>query len=238
MGILFVLIFWLVAGSLLALGAGAFLAAVVRSLTLGAEEGRNRAIWIAGLFPFLCVVWLLVTVIAQGIINETYFGRDGGIGDYRETPLPNGYVILMIDVWDHGMVYNPKTLPPDVIVGQDDNVSNVTELQLSGPYILGKIGKDVAYSYFLLDTRTGKRQFFPHIGEFIAAIQPLGITPQLEPIAKVYSRYGITWFDHLALAVMLGGPAIGFLMLCRLVWRVRRGRVAAEDNLAMIPPAA
>jgi hypothetical protein len=236
MGLPFLLLFWLVFGGLLSLVPGAFLGAVVKSLTLGAEETRTRAIWAARLFPFLCLTWAITIIVPFGIINETVFQRDPGFADYARTPLPNGYSLSMPD--NRGNLSNPKTLPPGVFYPQDDNVADVTQLQLSGPYILGEAVGNPEGSFFLLDARTGKRQFFSSMDTIYRTAAPLGITPRFEPVATVFSRYRVTWFDRLEAYLLLGGPLIGFALLCLLVWRVRRGRVAAEANLAMIPPAA
>jgi hypothetical protein len=131
----------------------------------------------------------------------------------------------MIDVTDHGGVYNPKTLPPDAIVGQDDNVFDVSQLQLSGRHMLGALtpGNSYGGSYFLLDTQSGKRLIFPDFQRLGVALGPLGIKPDLRPIETVYSQYGGTWFDYVVLALTLIPPMLGFVLFCRRVLRTRKG---------------
>lgn len=64
----------------------------------------------------------------QAIVNEIVLHRDPGLGDTWHCPLPNGYALLMIDVMDHGWVYNPKTQPGDSVTEREDSVAGVRKV--------------------------------------------------------------------------------------------------------------
>ena len=148
-------------------------------------------------------------------------------------PLPNGYEILMIDVTDQGMVYNPKTQGTSGGVGeQEDAVFGVRLVQVADRYIIGGVdeGRPPEFeskkidSYFILDTQTGKRTTLPTYASVASAAGQLGIGLSLEPIYRVYSRYRFSWFDVFAGALLLGPILIAFLLLVRLVMRLRQTR--------------
>jgi hypothetical protein len=78
---------------------------------------------------------------------------------------------MMIDVTDHGCVYNPRTQEPDAVGEQEDAPFGVRLLQVQGHYIIGGLDSKAADgsgndpnrldSYFLIDTQTNKRSNFP-----------------------------------------------------------------------------
>jgi hypothetical protein len=169
MGIGFVLFIWAVAGAILAAIGAAVLGTTAAYLTRGAPHGRKRLILTASLFPAMCFTWAAAVFIFQGVVNETVFHRDPGLGDTWHCPLPNGYALLMIDTTDRGWIYNPKTQPGDAISDQQDAVPDVRVLQLAGNYILGgadtrppqtQSGSAQIDSYFLLDTQAGQQVRF------------------------------------------------------------------------------
>jgi hypothetical protein len=171
--------------------------------------------------------------VSHSIVNEVVFHRDPGIGDSWQCPLPNGYALLMIDVTDQGIVYNPKTQPAGGGVGeQEDAVDGVRVLQLAGRYIVGgtdsqafaHLGRSEGRvdSYFLLDTMTGRRTRFSLLDELRSASLPLGIQLNLEAIGRVYSRYRFTWFDVLAGALFLGPPLLAVAFLGLWIMKLRR----------------
>lgn len=167
MGIGIVLLFWAVAGTVLAsIGALAF-GSLTAFLTRGSPK-RRRAIVLSSVFPFICLGWAAALFIFQAIVNEAVFHRDLSLGDTWESPLPDGYAITMIDVTDQGWVYNPKTQLNGGVGEQEDAVAGVRTVQIAGKYILGAADShhsdfekptDVD-SFFLLDTDTGKRKQF------------------------------------------------------------------------------
>jgi hypothetical protein len=233
MGILFVLLIWGTLGLLLA-GAGTLLIVFfVTWLTRNASSeversARKKIIRNAGLFPVGCLIWTALIFVFQGLVNDVYLHRDVGLGDSWYCPLPNGYAILMIDVDDSGTVYNPKTQGENGSVGDRiDAVSGVTQVQIAGPNVLGardshwfgKVDQAArADRYFVLDTRVGQHTDFENEEALRAKAAELGVTLNLEPISKVYSRYRFTWFDVLA-AFLLIGPiffAGGYLLFSAL----------------------
>jgi hypothetical protein len=230
MGIVLVLSFWLIVGVVLAtLGAGVF-AAAAAILTRGSPERRGMIIAAAS-FPFMCLAWAGMVFIFQGIVNEAVLHRDAGIGDSWRCPLPNGYELLMIDVMDQGTVYNPSTQQSGGVAEQEDAVSGVRRVQVAGPYILGGADSqwfehlseesDQTDSFFLLDTRTGKRASFASVDELQNAALQRQIRMNLKPIAAVYSRYRFSSFDVLAGLVLCVPPLVRGGMLVR---RIRKAR--------------
>jgi len=185
----------------------------------------------ATLLPFLCLGWGGGGFIFQWVINDVVFHRDPGLGDLWRCPLPNGYALMMIDVPDHGRVYNPATQTfPGVVDEQKDAVRNVRILQVSGRYVVGGTDSrgfrnqgadDQVDSYFVLDTRTGIQRRFSNLGELAAAVHPLGFRLQLEPIRRVYFRYRYTWFDALAGILFCGPPLLGLVLVGRSILKLR-----------------
>lgn len=175
MGWVFVLLVWgVIGGTFAAIGAvGLRYAAVF--LTRGAGAERQRAIFAATLFPFACLGWVAIVVIFQAVVNAGLLHRDVGFGDTATCPLPNGYSLLMIDVPDHGIIFNPKTQPVSgILTAQAGAVDGVRFLQIAGRYILGASDSraysypetpgDRVDSYFLLDTRVGSQAKFTALG--------------------------------------------------------------------------
>lgn len=236
MGILFVLLSWGLFGLVLAV-AGALIARKVTGSLIppgkdaSKEPARKRAMHYATILPFACLIWAMAIFMLQGFINTTFFHRDIGLGDLFYCPLPNGYSILMIDVGDRGIVYNPKTQTvKGRVTHQEDVVSGVRRLQVAGPEILGKYDTRYAESlgqsnaplnrYFLLDTRTGNRTDFPTRSALRAAALNRGIRLKLEPIFSVYRRYRVTWFDILAVCLLVIPLVIVIAVFIRLIARL------------------
>jgi len=138
MGIGIVVLIWAVLGTVIAAIVAATLGGATALLTRGAM-GRRKAIVTAILFPLACLAWGGAIFVFQAVVNEGILHRDLGIGDTWHAPLPNGYQIMMIDVTDQGWVYNPKTQPGSGVAEQEDAVSGVRNVQVSGKYILGGI---------------------------------------------------------------------------------------------------
>lgn len=238
MGLGFVLLFWALAGAIVGgIGLCVF-AGVTALLTRGVMVGRRRAIIVAGAFPLACLAWTGFIFVFQAAVNEGLLHRDLGVGDTWHCPLPNGYQILMIDVTDSGWVYNPKTqISPDGVAEREDAVAGVRVLQVSGDSILGGVDQhasehkesskatDQITSYFLLDTRSGKRSDFATYDAAARAAQGLGMKLNLEPIQTVYSRYRFSWFDVFVGIILVGPVVLGFFLLVRWVLRLRRLRL-------------
>ena len=176
MGILFVLIFYGIALTVAAsVGAVAF---GVTSYYLTKRSGpeRKRAILASIIFPFACEVFAGGWFVAYTITNYVVFHRDPGLGDSWETPLPNGYALMMIDTTDQGTVYNPKTQPIDGgIVSTNDSEFGVRQLQVSKELIFGasdsgyfsRIGQEsnVVDTYFELNASKDTRTEFKSLNE-------------------------------------------------------------------------
>lgn len=234
MGFGMVLIAWGLVGIVLASGAAILFAGAATVLTRRVPVGRRRAIFAAALFPFICFGWAAGVFVFQAVVNELLLNRDLGIGDTWHAPVPNGYQIMMIDVTDHGWVYNPKT-QPDAVGEQEDAVAGVRKVQVAGQYILGgvdskaftSLGEDNAKmdSFFILDTSTGRQTKFKTYDELWGRAQELQINVNLEPISTVYGRFRSTWFDMFSAVLFFMPPIVGFILLAWWVWYLRRTRV-------------
>ncbi len=233
MGIGIVLLIWALVGAIVA-GVGAIvLGGATALLTRGVKHGRWKVILATSAFPFLCLAWAGIVFFSQAVVNESVFHRDAGLGDTWKCPLPNGYALLMIDETEQGWVYNPKTQPWGGVGEQDDSLSGVRVLQLSGPYIFGGLDShayqfaskdDYIESYFLLDTKTGKHENFPTYQALQGKAQQLGITLNLERISVVYSRYRYTWFESLLAFVFCAPPLLFGWLLVKWIIRLRKSR--------------
>jgi hypothetical protein len=209
---------------------------------------RTRSILWACVYPFACLCWLLAVLISQAYINETLFYRDPGIGHIWQTPLPNGYALLLIDEKHDGTVFNPAThfsnssdneIHPD----GPDAVSGVRVIQVAGDKILGGAGPIGQYSspstrdrvddYFLLDTTTHTRANFDNYDALTQAARSSGIEPHLDRIYRVYKHYRYTWFDFSALALALV-PTLGAgIILGRRIWRLKQSTRPTVDPQAL-----
>jgi len=231
MGLLFVLIFYAVALTVAA-AIGATIMGTIAFLLTRHSSRWKRAFLLSVLFPFACVAFAGGWFIFYAVINSTVLHRDPGLGDGWDTPLPNGYAIMMIDTTDQGTVYNPKTQPiSGGVVGRDDAVFGVRQMQVSRGLIFGArdsgyfghIGQDsqVVDSWFELDTAKGTHTEFNSLAELQQRASNEGMALHLRNIQSVYSDYRFTAFDYLAGAVLLLVPAIGFVALARWIWKIR-----------------
>jgi hypothetical protein len=235
MGILFVAIFWI---AILILSASLFSFILILATsysTRGIEPiKRRQVILIAGACPFISSAWILVMFVVLALINVCLLGRDAGIGDGFHCPLLNEYSVEMIDILDYGTIYKPKILPPGEgdFEGRKDEVNEVRKMQISGNYILGKIGhRDLAtwpYSedkqsveYFILDTKAGVVATYKTYDEFGKAASELNIKLNLQPIEEVYHEYRSTWVDGFFPLLMLLGPILAVVIPARLISRLR-----------------
>lgn len=246
MGIVFVLNLYALALAIAASVAALVLGASTYLLTRRSDPKRKLAVLASILFPFACVVFAGGWFVTYAIINAEIFHRDPGLGDSWETPLPNGYALLMIDTTDEGTVYNPKTQPDQgSVMSRDDTVFDVRQLQISKNLIFGAsdrrdsdpIGLDsnVLDFYFELNTRTGRHTEFKSLEALRQRATSEGVSLNLRKFYSVYLDYRTTWFDYLAGAILLLAPSVGFAVLARWVWKIRRlGRSGIEPRLAQL----
>jgi hypothetical protein len=110
MGIGFVLIIYLVVLSVLAAVSGSLLMVATRMYMRTVSEGRAKAVRMAGLFPFACVLFAGIWFVGYAVINNIVFHRDPMVGDGWYTDIGNGYSIEMIDVTDHGSFIRRKAM--------------------------------------------------------------------------------------------------------------------------------
>lgn len=232
-GLLFVLIFYVVAFAIAASIGAVALGLLSAYLTRRAENKRKRAILASITFPFACVVYAGCWFVAYAVINSVAFHRDIGLGDSWETPLPNGYALNMIDTTDEGTVYDPRTQQFEGSIGsQSDTVFGVRKLQVAGSLIFGandtgyfgRVGQDSTFvdNYFELNTNTAVRTNFKSLPELEKRAAGEGVSLRLRPFEAVFSNYRYTWFDYLSWALLLLVPAAGFAWLASWVWKIRK----------------
>ena len=237
MGIGVVLIFYAIALSGLACVTAAILGGLTYFLTKGAGLRRKKALVASIVFPFLCVGYAAAWFAAYAVINYEIFHRDPGLGDSWETPLPNGYALMMIDVTDQGTVYNPKTQGGSgSVMSSRDTEFGVRQLQVSNSLIFGasdsgyfnRIGQtnnpNQVDTFFELDTKRNTRIEFKSLEELERKATSDGIRLNLREFAYVFQDYRTTWFDYLAFILLLVPPGSAFLLLARWVWRMRIGQ--------------
>ncbi|MBV9887858.1 MAG: hypothetical protein JO119_15025 [Acidobacteria bacterium] len=232
MGIGLSIVSWCAKGIAIATLLAVFAGALTAIQVPRGREGRTRLILWTCVYPFACFIWFLAVFIFQAYVNETLLYRDPGPGHLYQTPLPNGYAVLLIDEIHDGSVFNPAThfsnaSNEDIHPDGPDAVSGVRVLQVAGTKILGGAGPIGEYSsaesrdrvdyYFLLDTDARTRTNFQTYDALTKAAQASGIQPHLEPLLTIYQRYRYTWFDLSALALFLI-PALGagFAILRRI----------------------
>ena len=234
MGVGFVLLLWVVVGTVVAAVGAATLGLATALLTRGVANGRRKVIIAASLFPIVCLGWGGLMFVFQAVVNEGLLHRDLGLGDTWHAPLPNGYQIMMIDVTDQGWVYNPKTQPDSGVGEREDAVAGVRDVQVVGRYILGAtdskafehLGQETNQvdAYFLLDTRLGKQKQFQNYNALRQSALELGIEPNLQPINTIYSKFRFSWFDVVAGLLFCLPPVIGGLVLVFWIVQLRRTR--------------
>jgi hypothetical protein len=233
-----VLIVYFVALTVVASFGALSLGGLTYLLTRKSEFWR-RAVLASVLFPFLCEAFAGGWFIAYALINYEVFKRDPMLGDSWQTPLPNGYALMMIDTTDQGTVYNPKTQSGDgSIVGRDDAVFGVRQLQVSKELIFG--ARDSGYfshmgqeskavdTYFELDTAHNKNTEFKSLDDLQQRAAARGIHLQLREFQSVFADYRTTWFDYFAFALLLLLPGVGFLVLARWIWKIRHGSIKSS----------
>ncbi len=237
MGIAVVLIVYAVALTAAASIGAAVLGLVAYFLTKRSGSRRKRAVLASALFPFACVLFAGGWFIAYSTLNYLVFHRDPGLGDTWETPLPNGYALMMIDTTDQGTVYNPKTQSGDgSVVGREDAVFGVRQLQVARALIFGardtgyfgRIGREskLVDSYFELNTSRNVQTQFKTLDELRERASSEGVDLHLREYASVSHDYRTTWFDYFAATILLITPVAGFIWLFRWVWRVRQATVS------------
>jgi hypothetical protein len=231
MGIAVVLIFYSVVMTIVASVGAVVLGLLSYVLTRNAGPRRKRAVVLSALFPYACLAFAGGWFIAYWIVNESVFHRDPGLGDTWETPLPNGYALMMIDTTDQGTVYNPKTqLGNGSISSRNDAAFGVRQLQVSNGLIFGardsgyfgRIGQDskIVDTYFELDTTKDTQTEFKSLEDLQHRAASEGIQLHLREFQSVFGDFRTTWFDYLAGAILLLIPIGGFLMLARWIWKL------------------
>lgn len=190
-------------------------------------DERRSVVRMAALFPFACLVWGGAAFIFQAVVNIAVFDHDPGLGDVWRCPLPNGYVIEMIDVTSRGYIFDPKSQEtPGIVAPREDAIPDVVLAQLAGRYIAGKTNDHTdafpVDGFFLLDTQTGKRTDFLDLEALRQASAQVGVELRLAPIEKLYDDFRYTWFDSFAAALLLLPPIAAALLLVRRILRLRR----------------
>ena len=239
MGIGFVLILYAIALTVAASVGAVVLGLVSKRLTRHAGPKHTRVVFASAALPFLCVAFAGVWFVSYSVINSEVFHRDPLLGDSWETPLPNGYALLMIDTTDQGTVYNPKTQDEGGVVAErPDSIPGVRQLQVSKNLIFGasdsgyfgRLGEDSEFvdTYFELDTSKGTHADFKSLDQLRQQAARDGVSLNLREFQSVFGDYRTTWFDYFAGVILLLVPTAGFLLLARWVWQVHRESPAVD----------
>ena len=222
MGIGFLLIVGGATGLIAAAIASAILRHRVEVLTSRASTSRDGVLRTAAMLPFACLAWAGFVFAFEATINGIFLGRDPGLGDYSECPLPNGYALRFVDTTTIGDLYRAKRTPDDP---NQRTIENVRLLQLAGTYALAAqdsharqhFGQDdnQVDQYFLVDMRSGDWETLGTLTGLRSAAQARGIHMSLEPVGSLYFRYRWTWFDLAALILLVAPPIAGYVELMR-----------------------
>ena len=148
---------------------------------------------------------------------------------------------MMIDTTDQGTVYDPRTQEGyGSVVGREDTVFGARQLQISNDLIFGasdsgyfgRIGQEskAVDTYFELNTSKKTHVEFKSLEELRQRAASEGVTLNLREFYSVFHDYRPTWFDYLALAVLLLIPFAGFIFLVRSVWRFRQPNASSEAS--------
>lgn len=233
MGLMFVLIFWAIAGSVLALlGCGTFYV-LSRVLLRKANPRPKLFLTAVTFFPIACLGWAGSVFVFQAVVNVTLLHRDPGLGDGWDCPLPDGYAISFVDVMNQATLYKLRDYPSFMDTPSGDGVlSGVRFLQLAGDDLLGASdSQSVAdYSensssvdrYFALNTRTNALSVWSTRDGLNKWSADHHVRLQLEPIEAVYFRYRRTWFDWFAFLLLVLPPIAAAILLFRWGWNIRR----------------
>jgi hypothetical protein len=233
MGIIVVLIFYAAGLTIAACIGSVVLGIVTFALTKSAGPERRRAVLASIIFPFACVIFAGGWFVAYAVINYDLFHRDPMLGDSWETPLPNGYALMMIDTTDQGTVYNPKTQADrGLVIGREDALFGVRQLQVSKDLIFGardsgyfdRIGQDsrAVDSYFELNTSQKTHTEFRSLEELRRRATSEGVSLNLREFQSVFGDYRTTWFDYFAGSILFFVPTAGFIFLVRWIWKIRK----------------
>jgi hypothetical protein len=232
MGIVVVLVFYAVALTIAASVGAVTLGFVSYVLVKHPGPKRKRAVLASILFPFACVAFAGGWFVIYSVVNYEVFHRDPMLGDSWETPLPNGFALMMIDTTDQGTVYNPKTQSGDgVVTGREDTAFGVRQLQISKGLIFGardsgyfgRIGQDSKFvdTYFELDTTKNKQTEFKSLDDLRSRAASEGVTLDLREFQSVFGDYRTTWFDYFSGVILLLLPMMGLVTLGHWVWKQR-----------------
>ena len=242
MGIMVVLIFYAIALTIAASVAAIVLGGATFVLMRHSASGRKRAVLASSAFPFLCVAFTGAWFVVYAITNYTVFHRDPGLGDGWETPLPNGYALMMIDTTDQGAVYKPVAGSVESFNESNHKIDGARQLQVSRNLIFGardtgyfgRLGQESTFvdSYFEMDTAKDTYKEFKTIAELRQQAANEGVSLQLRRFDSVFGDYRTTWFDYLSCIILLLVPGVGFFLLARCVWKIRRSTAPELSRVA------
>ncbi len=194
---------------------------IARLATRDVTEGRGPFVRSALLLPFLSAAWIGAVTLVHLSASLSDDGRNA-----MRLDLPNGYVFAVEEGAEKGNIADPdgKIL-----------VIDLRRLQVAGERVFGTrflademerlralYPKGLSGTHMILDTRTGSEVWLEERA-FEAEVHGLGAALALKPIAELRQKPVATRLsDNLALAVALGGPLIGLVLLVRRGIRLRR----------------
>jgi hypothetical protein len=225
MGLGFVLALWLGVGLICSFVLSLLARSLALRLTRHSPDtpAKRRLIRSSRLLPFVCLVWAGGVVIMHGVIDETVFHRDFGLGDDAYVPLIRGWSLILDDSGT-GVLRYADGYPGGEILG-------VSSLQIADPWILGAADSQwfgrfpesqaAPDRFFLLNTASGARREFGSEAALRSAASQAGITLKLDPVVSTYTRIRFTWFDGLTLFLLFAPPLGTAAWLLRLLLGLR-----------------
>lgn len=229
MGPLFVVLFWLIVGSVFSVVGGLLLALVARFLLRNVPAGRKLATVIAAVLPAAGFAYLFVCVLLFSVWSGAR-GRDWGWGDTWDTPILGNYHLTMIDVTDEGFVdyeaQSSRGVSQTVAIG-------VRRLEVRPPYLIGAAAPKSITTYpqrspetlfFILDTRSGTRKDFKTLAELDIAARQLGGPLRLESVDAIYNHYRYGLIDLIPVGLFAIPPLTAGIFLLRAFLKLRATR--------------
>jgi hypothetical protein len=212
MGILFVVLFCLILGTIAAILASIGFGFLTRKFLKGSPEKlRRRAIIAAVALPPVAVISALLGFLGYGVWCETVRGVDAGIGDSWRVPLGSGYSLQMIDVPERAGIETP--------MGNQVGFG-MKRLGYNDRFIYIEAAPD---QYLLIDKKTGNSTADLTIQALDMKLKESGASPvTLRSPGEVYAglRWGIQ--DIVAGLLILALPVLLALMVLLYVIKVRR----------------
>lgn len=198
-----VLLFWGLAGIILATLAAAALATMVYLVDRRRGAVRRRWLLTAIAFPYLALGYAAAAFIVYAMHCEMARGVDPGIGDLRRVSLGNRYALVRSDLAEETFIESPTGAQLHV---------NLRRIGTAGEVI---VGEDRS-GFFVIDTRTKTEHPVASESELIGSRSGTLGDPQLVSTDEYYDQHRWGWPDAIA---AIGAIVPPIFVLSVLAWR-------------------